>query len=57
MLALAAMDPTVQGIFFLVAVVFFVLAAINVAARINFIGAGLALCAAVWCWQAFAAAG
>lgn len=54
MLALEAMDPVLMGIFFLVAVVLFSLAAIGVAARINLVAAGLALCAVVWAWTAFA---
>lgn len=57
MLAIAAMDPVVQGILFLVAAVLFVLAAFNVAARFGLVAAGLACCAVVWCWAAFAAAG
>lgn len=57
MMALATMDPTVQGIFFLVAVVLFALATFGVASRFNLIAAGLAFCAVVWAWVAFAAAG
>lgn len=57
MMALATMDPTVQGIFFLVAVVLFTLATFGVASRFNLIAAGLAFCAVVWAWVAFAAAG
>lgn len=54
--ALAALDPTLQGIFFLVAVVLFVVAA--VIARPTFwatlIAAGLAFTVFVWMWNAFA---
>lgn len=57
MLALAAMDPTVMGILFLIATVLFVLAAFNTAARWNLVAAGLSFCAFVWMWTAFAAAG
>lgn len=55
-LAISALDPTVQGIFFLVAVVLFLLAAFNVASRVGLVALGLACCAFVWCWQSFAAA-
>ena len=55
-LALSAMDPTVMGIFFLIAVVVFVIAA--VLARPAFwaclVAVGLACCAFVWMWNAFA---
>lgn len=53
--ALSSMDPTVQGVLFLVAVVLFVLAAIGVSARVNLVAAGLAFFAFVFAWQAFAA--
>lgn len=56
-LALSTMDPTVQGIFFLVAVVLFVVAA--VLARPAFwaclVAAGLAFATFVFMWNAFAA--
>lgn len=55
MLALETMDPTVIGIFFLIAAVLFILAAVGVASRFNLIAAGLAFCAVVWAWTAFAA--
>lgn len=56
LLAISALDPTVQGIFFLVAVVLFILAAIGVAVdRVNLVAAGLAFFAFVFMWQAFAA--
>lgn len=55
MLALATMDPIVQGILFLVAVVLFVLGAIGTATRFNLVAAGLAFFAFVFMWQAFAA--
>jgi len=56
LLALSAMDPTVQGILFLVAVILFVVAAV-VTARESLawlIPAGLAFFAFVFMWQAFA---
>lgn len=57
-LALEAMDPVVQGIFFLVAVVVFVIAAII--ARPMFwaclVATGLAFATFVFMWNAFAAA-
>lgn len=57
MLALSAMDPVVAGIFFLIAVVLFVLAAIGVVAwKINLVALGLAFCAFVWMWERFASA-
>ena len=55
-LALEAMDPVVAGIFFLVAVVLFVLAAFNVAFRLNLIALGLAFGFFVFMWDRFAAA-
>jgi hypothetical protein len=58
MLAISSMDPTVQGIFFLIAVVLFVIAA--VLARPAFwaclVAAGLAFATFVFCWNAFALA-
>lgn len=59
LLALSAMDPTVQGILFLVAVVLFVVAAIiaRPSLAVCLIAAGLAFAAFVWMWGAFAAAG
>lgn len=58
MLALSQMDPTVQGILFLVAVVLFVLGAIGVVAgRVNLIAAGLAFGFFVFMWNAFALSG
>lgn len=57
-LAVSAMDPTVQGILFLVAVILFVIAAV-VAARPGGLGwlvpAGLAFFTFVWMWNAFSA--
>lgn len=57
-LAVNAMDPTVQGILFLVAVILFVIAA-AIAARPGGLGwlvpAGLACATFVFCWNAFAA--
>lgn len=55
-LALEAMDATVQAIFFGVAVVLFVLAAAGVAARFNLVAAGLASFALVFAWNAAAMA-
>jgi hypothetical protein len=56
--AISAMDPTVAGILFLVAVVLFVVAAII--ARPAFwaclVAAGLAFVSFVWMWDRFAAA-
>ncbi len=62
-LALEAMDNTLAGIFFLIAVVLFVIAAFwsyrpGVSAEgrtIGFVPLGLAFFAAVFCWNAFAA--
>lgn len=57
LLAISTMSPTVQGIFYLIAVVLFVLAALAVVAgRSNLVAAGLAFTVFVFCWQAFAAA-
>lgn len=56
LLALSAMDPTVQGILFLVAVVLFVIAAFAIAfTRVNLIALGLAFATFVFMWNAFAA--
>jgi hypothetical protein len=52
------MDPTVQGIFFLIAVVLFVLAAFTYivpAVKVNLIALGLAFATFVFMWNAFAA--
>ncbi len=56
-LGLQAMDPTVAGIFFLVAVVVFVIAALlaRPALWAVLVGVGLACCAFVWMWDSFAA--
>ena len=58
-LALSAMDPTVQGILFLVAVVLFVIAAIfaRPSPPVMLIAAGLAFATFVFMWNAFAATG
>lgn len=54
--ALSSMDPTVQGILFLVAVVLFVIAALFVVPeRYNLVALGLAFFAFVFMWNAFAA--
>jgi hypothetical protein len=55
-LALSTMDPTVMGIFFLVAVILFVLAAVVVTfERGNIVALGLAFFAFPFMWNAFAA--
>jgi hypothetical protein len=54
--AISQMDPTVQAVFFAVAVVLLVLAALNVAVgKINLVAAGLALFIFVFAWNAIAA--
>jgi hypothetical protein len=57
MLALTAMDPTVRGIFFLVAVVLFVIAAVmlRITPPAALVAAGLAFGFFVFMWDAFAA--
>ncbi len=55
LLAISQMDPTVQGIFFLVAVVLFVVAGLIAVPRVNLIALGLAFFAFVFMWNAFAA--
>lgn len=56
MIAVARMDPGVQAVLYLIAVVLFVLAAIGVTVnRVNLIAAGLAFVAFVWFWNALAA--
>lgn len=56
MLAVSTMDPTVQGIFFLVAVVLFALGAASILpGKTNLVAAGLAFFAFVPMWNAFAA--
>ncbi len=57
LLALSQMDPTVQGILFLVAVVLFVIAAVlaRPAAWACLVAAGLAFATFVFMWNAFAA--
>jgi hypothetical protein len=49
------MDPTVQGIFFLIAVVLFVAAGFLVIPKVQLIAIGLAFFAFVFMWNAFAA--
>ncbi len=57
MFALSTMDPNVQGIFFLVAVVLFALGAASILpGKTNLVAAGLAFFAFVFMWNAFAAA-
>jgi hypothetical protein len=56
MLAVDQMDPELQAIFFLIAVVLFVLGALAVVAgRINLVAAGLAFFVFVFFWNALAA--
>jgi hypothetical protein len=56
MFAVAAMDPTIQAIFFAVAVVLFVLAAVGFErGRVSFVAAGLAAFAFPFFWDALAA--
>lgn len=58
MLAISAMSASLQGIFFLVAVVCFVLAGFSVLpGKLNLMALGLASFAFVFMWNAFAAAG
>ncbi len=59
MLALAQLDPTVAGIFFLIAVVVFVIAAVlaRPALWACLVGIGLACCAFVWMYDSFALGG
>jgi hypothetical protein len=50
------MSPTVQGVFYLVAVVLFALGALPlVPGKVNLVAAGLAFFAFVFMWNAFAA--
>jgi hypothetical protein len=54
--ALSTMDPTVMGIFFLISVVLFVVAALAVTwERANLVALGLAFFAVPFMWNAFAA--
>ena len=56
MLAISAMSPEIQGIFFLIAVAFFVLGALSILpGKKNLVAAGLAFFAFVFMWNAFAA--
>ena len=56
MLALTAMTPQIQGIFFLIAVALFVLGALSILpGKNNLVAAGLAFFAFVFMWNAFAA--
>ncbi len=65
MLAISVMDPTVQGILFLIATVLFVIAALwsyapaarrgeGAAPGVNFVALGLAFFSFVFMWNAFA---
>jgi hypothetical protein len=54
--ALSAMDPNVQGVFFLIAVALFILGALSFVPKLNLVAAGLAFFAFVFMWNAFAAA-
>lgn len=56
MLAVSTMSPTVQGIFYLVAVVLFALGGVSILpGKANLVAAGLAFFAFVFMWNAFAA--
>lgn len=58
MIAISAMSASVQAVFYLIAVVLFVLAGLAVSVRkMNLIGFGLACFVFVFMWNAFAAAG
>ena len=58
MLAISAMSSNVQGVFFLIAVVCFVVAGFSLLpGKANLTAIGLALFAFVFMWTAFAAAG
>lgn len=54
--AISAMEPGLQGVLFLIAVVLFALGAFSIASRFNLVAAGLAVFAFVFMWNAFAAA-
>jgi hypothetical protein len=53
---LAVMDATLQGVFFLVAVILFAIAAFVPVARVNLIALGLAFFAVPFMYNAFDAA-
>ena len=56
MLAISALSPTVQGILFLIAVIFFVLGSTKILpGKDNLVSAGLACFVFVFMWNAFAA--
>ena len=56
MFAIHTMSPNIQGVFFLVAVVLFLLGATKYAqSKHNLMAAGLAVFAFVFMWNAFAA--
>ncbi len=50
------LEPVVQGILYLVALVLFVLAAVNVVTRVSLVAAGLSFFTVPWVWNSFAAA-
>lgn len=52
MVALQAMSATVEAIFWVVAVLCFLLAAFNVATKVNLIAAGLAVASTIYLWAA-----
>jgi hypothetical protein len=56
MLAMSVMDPTVKGIFFLIAVVCFVLSGVALvrSERVSLVAVGLAFFAFPFMWDAFA---
>lgn len=53
--AISAMDPDLQGVLFLIAVVLFAVGALSIVPRFNLVAAGLAFFAFVFMWNAFAA--
>ena len=56
MLAVSTMSPTVQGVLFLIAVVFFALGGLPfLPGKANLVAIGLAFFAFVFMWNAFAA--
>lgn len=58
MFAISVMSSSVQGVFFLIAVVCFVAAGLSFApGKTNLIGIGLAFATFVYMWNAFAMAG
>jgi hypothetical protein len=57
MLAISTMSPELQGVFFLIAVVLFVLGTLAIViGKVSLMSAGLAFFAFVFMWNAFAQA-